>query len=473
MTDTLDTTVRPGLENGQGPTSLTTAAARNLATTTKSPPQMQEITSRWLLRLLPWIEVSGGTFRVNRRLIYALGDGKVTFTQNGAAVHVVPQELRELAFLRDFDDEEVLAALADRFVLQEVDAGTAVVEAGQPADQVCLIAHGKIEKIGTGKYGDQTQLGVLSDGDHFTYSVLLETGDIWEFTARTLTRCILLTLSQDAFEQVAAQSPALQAHLARWREQQGKPQNAEGEASIAMAAGHVGEPPLPSTFVDYQLRPREYELSVAQTVLRVHTRVADLYNEPMDQVQQQLRLTIEALREREEDELVNNRDFGLLHNAEMKNRIPTRTGPPTPDDLDEMLAVVWKEPTFFMAHPRAIAAFGQECNKLGVYPDHTEVLGNKVPAWRGVPIFPCNKIPITPTGTSSFLLMRTGEAQQGVIGLHQTGLPDEVQPGLNVRFMGIDEKAIINYLVSAYFSVAVLVSDALAILEDVEIGRTQ
>ncbi len=60
---------------------------------------------------------------------------------------------------------------------------------------------------------------------------------------------------------------------------------------------------------------------------------------------------------------------------------------------------------------------------------------------------------------------------QGVIGLHQTGLPDEFQPGLNVRFMGIDEKAVISYLVSAYYSAAVLVPDALAVLENVEVGR--
>ena len=50
-----------------------------------------------------------------------------------------------------------------------------------------------------------------------------------------------------------------------------------------MPAGHDGEPTLPGTFVDYELAPREYELSVAQTVLRVHSRVADLYNQPMDQ----------------------------------------------------------------------------------------------------------------------------------------------------------------------------------------------
>ncbi len=41
---------------------------------------MQAITSRWLLRLLPWVQADGGVFRVNRRLSYALGDGRVQFT---------------------------------------------------------------------------------------------------------------------------------------------------------------------------------------------------------------------------------------------------------------------------------------------------------------------------------------------------------------------------------------------------------
>ena len=88
----------------------------------------------------------------------------------------------------------------------------------------------------------------------------------------------------------------------------------------------------------------------------------------MNQTEQQLRLTIEALRERQEDEMLNNREFGLLHNADLKQRIYTRSGPPTPDDLDELLATVWKEPAFFLAHPRTIAAFGREANRLGSYP---------------------------------------------------------------------------------------------------------
>jgi Phage capsid-like protein len=91
-------------------------------------------------------------------------------------------------------------------------------------------------------------------------------------------------------------------------------------------------------------------------------------------------------------------------------------------------------------------------------------------AWRDVPIYPCSKIPVT-GHTTSILAMRTGENEQGVVGLHQTGLPDEFEPGLNVRFMGIDDKAIISYLVSAYYSAAILVPDALGVLENVELGR--
>jgi Phage capsid-like protein len=180
---------------------------------------------------------------------------------------------------------------------------------------------------------------------------------------------------------------------------------------------------------------------------------------------------VEALRERQENELVNNREFGLLHNADLKQRIHTRTGPPTPDDMDELLATVWKDPTVMLAHPRAIAAFGQECSRRGIYPQSVDLGGHQVPAWRGIPLLPCNKIPISDTRTTSIMLLRTGEERQGVIGLHQTGLPDEYQPGLSVRFMGISDQAIISYLVSAYYSAAVLVPDALGILENVEIGR--
>jgi hypothetical protein len=457
-------------DDAQAQLSLATAAARNLATTTKSAPQMQEISSRWLLRVLPWVQVSGGAYRVNRRLSYTLGDGRISFTTSGSSVRVIPPELTELPLLRGFDDTELLGALADRFVQQEFEPGDTIVAAGQPADQVYLIAHGKVNKIGAGKYGEQMVLAVLADGEYFGENVLADASGTWAFTAKAATACTLLALPVQSFHQMNGQSEPLRAHIEQVLSSPKHDQNKYGEAAINLTAGHIGEPDLPGTFVDYELTPREYELSVAQTVLRVHTRVADLYSEPMNQVEQQLKLTVEALRERQEHEMINNREFGLLHNADLKQRIHTRSGPPTPDDLDELLSRR-RNTQFLLAHPKAIAAFSRECNRRGLYPTAIDFSGHALPAWRGVPLLPCNKIPISPDQTSSILAIRTGEENQGVIGLHKTGIPDEYQPSLSVRFMGINEKALISYLVSAYYSVAVLVPDALGILEDVEVGR--
>jgi hypothetical protein len=468
--------VESGGESGAAPgqtdqerLSLSTQAARTLATTTKSAPQMQGITSRWLLRVLPWVHVAGGTYRVNRRLTYTVGDGRVTFVQTGSQVRVIPDELGELPLLRDFSDAAALRALADRFVQREFAPGQVLVEAGAPADEVFLVAHGRINKLGTGKFGEEAVLGVLADGGYFGDGSLVEEGGTWGFTAKAVTACTVLALPREEFRAVVQQSDALRERVAAWASGSARPRNKHGEAAINLSSGHHGEAELPGTFVDYETSPREYELSVAQTVLRVHSRVADLYNQPMNQVEHQLKLTIEALRERQEHELVNNPEFGLLANAEYSQRINTHSGPPTPDDLDELISRR-RNPQFLLAHPRAIAAFGRECNKRGLYPDNAVLNGNAVPSWRGIPLLPCNKIPVTEDMTSSIMVLRVGEDNQGVIGLHQTGLPDEYEPSLSVRFMGINEKAIISYLVSAYYSAAILVPDAIGVLENVQVA---
>jgi CRP-like cAMP-binding protein len=469
MTDVL---IRPDLdqENGQPQMSLSTKGARNLAKTTKTPPQMQGITPRWLLQMLPWVRITGGAYRVNRRLTYEVGNGRVSFTNTGTEVRVIPQALCELPLLRGFEDIEVLNALADRFVQQEFAPGEVIVQEGQPADQVLLIAHGKVNKLKAGKYEAEALRDILADGDCFGGEAIVLSQDTWEVSLRAITRCIVLSLPVQAFRELMNQSEALQTQIDRFRAILSKPQDKHNQAEIVMTAGHSQETELPRTFVDYDSNPREYELSVAQTILQVNTRVADLYNDPMNQTEQQLRLTIEALRERQEYEMLNNPNFGLLHNADLKQRIFTRTGPPTPDDLDELLSRRRKT-HFFLAHPRAIAAFGRECNRRGLYTPSREVDGKIVPAWRNYPIFPCNKIPITKEGTSSILVLRVGEENQGVVGLHKTGIADEYQPSLSVQFMGINNKAIISYLVSAYYSAAILIPDALGILEDVEVGR--
>ena len=307
--------------------SLSAAAARNLATATVTVPQMTEITPRWLLRLLPWVDVDGGVYRVNR-----------------------------------------------------------VASAGK-----------------------------------------------------------------------------------------GERANEFGEKTVELLTVDGGEPKLPTTFVDYEVDPREYHLSTIQTVLHTHTRVTDLYSNKIDQLREQIRLTVESVKEREEWELINNPDFGLLREVAPNQRATTRKGSPTPDDLDELLGLVWKKPAFFLAHPKAIYAFGRECTRRGVPPPTVQLFGSPFLTWRGVPLIPSNKLEISvksksSPGSTSILLLRVGESEQGVVGLQKTGVTGEVEPGLSVRYMGTNEHSIASHLVTRYFSASVLTVDAIARLDNVHVG---
>jgi len=242
---------------------------------------------------------------------------------------------------------------------------------------------------------------------------------------------------------------------------------AEHEVDLLTVDG--GEPKLPATFVDYEDNPREYHLSTIQTVLQTHTRVTDLYSNRIDQLREQVRLTVEAVKEREEWELINHPKFGLLKEVAPAQQIKTRKGTPTPDDLDELLTLVWKKPAFFLAHPKAIAAFGREATRRGVPPPTVNLFGSPFITWRGIPLVPSNKLEVDKAGKTSFLLLRVGESQQGVVGLQKAGVTGEVEPGLSVRYMGTNENSIASHLVTRYFSVAVLTNDAIARLDNVSV----
>ncbi|WP_298404924.1 family 2A encapsulin nanocompartment shell protein [Janthinobacterium sp.] len=273
--------------------------------------------------------------------------------------------------------------------------------------------------------------------------------------------------------QLSTITPRWLVHLLQWLPVEAgiyRLNRVKNPKDVRVACSQRDESELPQTFVDYDDQPREYFLNAVSTVLDVHTRVSDLYSSPHDQIKEQLRLTIETIKERQESELINNPDYGLLASVHDDQRIFTLTGAPTPDDLDELLTKVWKEPGFFLAHPLAIAAFGRECTRRGVPPPTVSLFGSQFLTWRGVPLVPSDKLPIE-DGKSKIILLRAGEQRQGVIGLFQPGLAGEQSPGLSVRFMGINRHAISSYLISLYCSLAVLTDDALAVLEDVEIGK--
>ncbi len=268
-------------------------------------------------------------------------------------------------------------------------------------------------------------------------------------------------------------TPRWLVHLLQWVPVEAgiyRVNKAKDPNKIEVDCSNRDEKELPTTFVDYEEWGREYVLNAVNAVVDVHTRISDLYSSPHNQIREQLRLTIETVKERQESELINNKEYGLLHNVAPSQKVKTRNGPPTPDDLDELLTKVWKEPAFFLAHPQAIAAFGRECTRRGVPPPTVSLFGSQFITWRGVPLIPCDKLRITGSKTN-IILLRTGESRQGVVGLYQPNLPGQQTLGLSVRFMGIDHKAIASYLVSLYCSLAVLTEDAIAVLENVDVGN--
>jgi len=465
-------------ENNLLQRSVTTAVARNLATTTKTNPKMMSITPRWLLSLLPWVQVNGGTYRVNRtkvelskaeRIEIDVTNGKATFS---------PESLRSVPVFSRLPDS-LISRMADSFETEQVSLGNKLVVEGEGENKFFIIAQGQVEVLSKGAHGSDLRIALLTEGEFFG-EIELVTNRTSDVTARTITPCVLLTLSRKDLEGILRKTASLSDEFKKVTDEHLElltTVNKYGERNIDLVSGFAENIEIPETFVDYSATPREYSLSSVQTVVRVHTRVSDLYNGPYDQLEEQMRLTIEGIKERQEWELINSTKFGLLHSADSSMRISARYGTPTPDDLDELLALVWKKPAFFLAHPKAIAAFGRECTWRGVPPLTVKLFGTDVITWRGVPLIPCDKLEIKSRfhsnqwlGTTSIILVRVGEADQGVVGLHQVGIPGEILSSLSARLMKTDNLGVASYLLSLYFSLAVLTDDALAILENVEVG---
>lgn len=458
--------------------SVTTAVARNLANTTKTAPKMMSITPRWLLSLLPWVQVDGGTYRVNRTKVELRKAERIAVEVTGGLASFAPESLRSVPLFSGLP-EAILVRIAKRFKTEQVSLGNQLIVEGEDRNKFFVIAQGQVEVLSKGAHGSDLRIALLTDGEFFGESDIISEKPS-DVTIRTITPCILLTVSRKDLDAVLKEAPSLkdefQKVIAQYQELQTSV-NRYGERNIDLVSGFAENVEIPETFVDYSATPREYSLSSVQTVVRVHTRVSDLYNGPYNQLEEQMRLTIEGIKERQEWELINSKRFGLIHSVDPAMRISTRYGAPTPDDLDELLALVWKKPAFFLAHPKAIAAFERECTWRGVPPVTMSLFGAPVIMWRGVPLVPCDKLEVKSRyrsnqwfGTTSVLLLRVGEADQGVVGLHQTGIPGEIMPSLSARLMGLDSLGVASYLLTSYFSCAVLTDDALGVLENVEVG---
>lgn len=448
-------------------TSLGELAARNLADVTKTAPQMGSLSPRWLLRMLPWVDVDAGLFRLNRVRVVGTEFQRVETRVDGERALLLPENLRAIPLFRTLD-VAVLSELVGRFESRQVPADAVIVREGDAGDELFIICRGKVEVTRNTQSGRRSILALLHDGEFFGEMAMLHS-EPRNATVRAVAPTLLLVLSRASAQSLMERHPTLLASI----EEAAAARSSQNE-TIELATTDDGESAVKPTWVDYEEHPLEIALSSIVTTLRVHSRVMDLYKQPFDQLREQARLVIEAMKERQEWELINNNRFGLGSNIVPSMRLTTRRGPPTPDDFDELLSRVWKEPCFFLAHPAAIAAFGRECTSRGVPPPTVSVFGSQFLTWRGVPLVPSDKCVIDRDGqvpTTRIFLVRAGQERRGVVALHQPSIGDERLPSFAIRFNGIDEKGIASYLVTAYFSLAILAEDAAGSLDGVEIGN--
>jgi hypothetical protein len=146
--------------------SVTTSVARNLANTTKTPPQMMSITLRWLLSLIPWVHVDGGTYRVNRTKVELKKAERVELNFKDGNAYFNPQALRSVPLFSRFQDE-IINRMAYRFKTEEVTLGNKLVVEGVDKNKFFIIAQGQVEVLSKGVHGSDLRIALLTEGEYF------------------------------------------------------------------------------------------------------------------------------------------------------------------------------------------------------------------------------------------------------------------------------------------------------------------
>src|SRR6186713_2216851 len=110
--------------------SVTTSVAKNLATTTKTSPKMMSITPRWLLSMLPWVQVEGGTYRVNRTKVELSKAQRIAVEQAEGVATLAPDSLRSVPLFSGLPTA-ITTRMANQFRTEEVSLGNQLVGEGE------------------------------------------------------------------------------------------------------------------------------------------------------------------------------------------------------------------------------------------------------------------------------------------------------------------------------------------------------
>ncbi len=118
--------------------SVTTSVAKNLATTTKTSPKMMSITPRWLLSLLPWVHVEGGTYRVNRTKVELSKAARIEVDVREGAFLFPAEALRSVPLFSKLP-EGILERMGNRFKTEDVSLGNKLIVEGEDLSKFFIL----------------------------------------------------------------------------------------------------------------------------------------------------------------------------------------------------------------------------------------------------------------------------------------------------------------------------------------------
>src|ERR1700689_5710300 len=212
----------PETQRPLAPHTLSVPAARTLSNPTLTVPQMLAESPRWLLHLLPWLNIQGGVYQVNRRRIVLRQSDRIATTLVHDKATLDANALRALSLLRTAN-EPLLTAISGALVEERRGAGEDLYKAGDTGEKFYIIVKGKVEITTTDAHGEKLRLALYGDGDFFGETALLAD---WRHstTAESLIPSVFLTLTRARFQELLNSSPDRKAsfdELLRLREEGG------------------------------------------------------------------------------------------------------------------------------------------------------------------------------------------------------------------------------------------------------------
>ena len=212
--------------------------------------------------------------------------------------------------------------------------------------------------------------------------------------------------------------------------------------------------------IELNHEPTEIDIVPIETLIKIPSRVYDVMNYPHNQMQHQIRLTVDNIYEHQERYFINNPDTGLISYCTTNGRTKQYATTVTPDIMDELLSRVWIKPTFYLMHPTALSQFCIACNSKSLNTGTVELFGYTFVTWRGLPIITSDKIPFD-KNTQVFII-RTGVSDSGVVQLYNAAPTKSGHPGVFIETSPTDNMGSISTRVTLYTNIAVLSREAVA-----------